>query len=445
MMSKSQRRFARDAGILALGAMFTFPAVAIDTAPTWNAPELVDNVPNYFLNFDLYEGQDRYLAFDNYGEPGIAYSEVGGLKYARRTPGLGWAFNTTPDNVDPDGYNAIAQPALAFDLAEEPHLSYAGNNLADNHRVSLVSFDSGLPDWVHQNLWGGGGAQSLEKMSTAVAINQFNRAAVVFQPISLAMRFMEDQDGSGTLVVTGTLDNALNDALDISLAFDHLARPMVAAGLEDGELRLWVRDLGSPGFLSVSIAFDAEHPSLAIDPDTGFPAIAWHNSLENDLEYAEWDGDQWVYTTIDSTNFTGLYPSLAFDPGDGRPAIAYQDISEGDLKLAWHDGQGWNIQTVVDQTIKVPTGYNPSLAFNEFGDGLPAIAYFDIAQDLHYVADPLPATGDLDSDGVVGIIDFLSLLTAWGNCSVCANCPADLNDDCDVNVVDMLILLENWS
>ncbi len=53
MMSKSQRLVARDAGILALGVMFTFPAVAINTAPTWNAPEFVDHVNNYLLNFEL--------------------------------------------------------------------------------------------------------------------------------------------------------------------------------------------------------------------------------------------------------------------------------------------------------------------------------------------------------------------------------------------------------
>jgi len=62
---------------------------------------------------------------------------VGGLKYARRSPGLGWSVNTTPDDTDPDGiYTVIAQPALAFDLAEEPHLSYAGNNQANDYRVS---------------------------------------------------------------------------------------------------------------------------------------------------------------------------------------------------------------------------------------------------------------------------------------------------------------------
>lgn len=165
---------------------------------------------------------------------------------------------------------------------------------------------------------------------------------MVFQSVSLAMVFMEDQDGSGTLVQTAQMGSPLNDALDISLAFDHLARPMVAAGLEDGELRFYFRDFGVPGFLTLLIVVDAEHPSLASNPETGFPAIAWHDSLDSDLEYAEWDGD-------------------------------------------------------------------------------------------------------LDGDGVVGIIDFLTLLGAWGDCSVCANCPADLNDDCVVNVLDMLILLGNWS
>ncbi|MHC4219916.1 MAG: hypothetical protein ACYSU7_15850, partial [Planctomycetota bacterium] len=51
---------------------------------------------------------------------------------------------------------------------------------------------------------------------------------------------------------------------------------------------------------------------------------------------------------------------------------------------------------------------------------------------------------DLDGDGVVGVLDFLALLAAWGPCDDCGNCPADLDGDCQVGVNDFLILLANW-
>ena len=51
---------------------------------------------------------------------------------------------------------------------------------------------------------------------------------------------------------------------------------------------------------------------------------------------------------------------------------------------------------------------------------------------------------DLNGDGIVGITDFLSLLSAWGLCSDCGTCPADFDGDCSVGIQDMLILLGNW-
>ena len=50
------------------------------------------------------------------------------------------------------------------------------------------------------------------------------------------------------------------------------------------------------------------------------------------------------------------------------------------------------------------------------------------------------AVADLDGDCHVGIIDLLILLSEWGQ----ADSSADLNDDGIVNVFDLLIVLANW-
>ncbi len=58
---------------------------------------------------------------------------------------------------------------------------------------------------------------------------------------------------------------------------------------------------------------------------------------------------------------------------------------------------------------------------------------------------PEPVDGDIDGDGVVGIVDFTMLLGAWGSCNECAACPADFDGDCGVGVEDFLFLLGHWS
>lgn len=62
------------------------------------------------------------------------------------------------------------------------------------------------------------------------------------------------------------------------------------------------------------------------------------------------------------------------------------------------------------------------------------------------VPDECEALGDLNGDGVVGIVDFLMLLAAWGPCpDPCPpSCSADLDGDCGVGITDFLILLGNW-
>ena len=65
------------------------------------------------------------------------------------------------------------------------------------------------------------------------------------------------------------------------------------------------------------------------------------------------------------------------------------------------------------------------------------------AYEFSGTAAPNPTyLGDLDIDGVVGIVDFLVLLANWGPADTCA--IADLDFDGDVGITDFLILLGNW-
>ncbi len=55
------------------------------------------------------------------------------------------------------------------------------------------------------------------------------------------------------------------------------------------------------------------------------------------------------------------------------------------------------------------------------------------------------ALGDLTGDGVVGGADLGILLSEWGPCDDCGDCPADLTGDCEVGGADLGVLLSNWT
>ncbi len=59
--------------------------------------------------------------------------------------------------------------------------------------------------------------------------------------------------------------------------------------------------------------------------------------------------------------------------------------------------------------------------------------------DLHFGPPDCPA--DLDRDGTVGILDLLLLLSAWGTDP---GGPPDFDNDGYVGILDLLTLLANW-
>jgi len=77
---------------------------------------------------------------------------------------------------------------------------------------------------------------------------------------------------------------------------------------------------------------------------------------------------------------------------------------------------------------------------------LPPNVVWHVGYNVDSVELLVTTIGDLDGDGVVGIIDFLALLGAWGPCPAPpVPCPADLDGDGMVGIVDMLLLLSLWS
>ena len=49
----------------------------------------------------------------------------------------------------------------------------------------------------------------------------------------------------------------------------------------------------------------------------------------------------------------------------------------------------------------------------------------------------------MNGDGVVGVVDLVTLLSEWGPCETDC-CLSDLDMDGDVGALDLLLLLANW-
>ena len=359
------------------------PAAAITTAPSWLPRE---TVASGIGSITFHHGQDRILAYDHHGNPGIAFFDQAGgldLRFARRLPGLGWVHSA----IDTGG-TVGAFPSLAFDRYERPAISYWDDT---NNDLKYARFDG--TSWIVETA-----VDNLDSVGrdTSLAFDNLGQAAIAYRDSSnTSLKYVRDTDGDGSLLdeTPVTVVNDFNEGLYSSLVFDPLNRPMIThTDSSNSDLRFSMEE---PGIGWVTTTVDSAvstgfYPSIDIDPDTGFPAIAYSNGTLSDLFFAEWNGSSWDLTTVDSAVLTGVYPSLSFDPADGNPAIAYFDFNNSTLRLAWHDGVSWQTQTV-DAVGNV--GWTPSLAFNDFGNGFPSIAYFEEAgtfDNLYFIEDPLP-------------------------------------------------------
>ena len=104
-------------------------------------------------------------------------------------------------------------------------------------------------------------------------------------------------------------------------------------------------------------------------------------------------------------------------------------------------GHNWAIVRLTDTDLDG----NPRFAADKFdfdpGCGIPVVVDMG-AYELQ--GDPFPVVfGDLDGDGIVGIVDFLALLADWGACAE-ACCLADLDIDGSVGNFDLFLLLGKW-
>ena len=361
---------------------------AITVLPAWKTPELIFEQPGWSGRMT---GQDRFLDYDHFGVPGVAVPV--------RPGGAGSAIWMKPPSGDWNigiANGAFASHAsIVFDRSERPIEASIATG-APNLRVSRAEVLGFSTEVVAPG--------NTATLYTSPAVDPLGRLAVAYGDQFDQVQVVYDLDGNDAFDDDGGMPFVLSIGAQTSrpsLAFDPQARPMVA--YVNGFTGSVEVDIFQPGVGFGSDATpDADLPavdfvSLAVNPMTGLPAVAYNDRDNNRLKYAWFDGDDWnaeiVHTQPSGNDASDMSVSLAFDPADGLPAIAFTGDTSNNrnvLRFAWFDGNQWNVQTVDDRAnIAVEA---VSLAFNEdfgtgFGDGLAGIAYLN-GEQVHYVMDP---------------------------------------------------------
>ncbi|MCH8345283.1 MAG: hypothetical protein IH983_15035 [Planctomycetes bacterium] len=193
-----------------------------------------------------------------------------------------------------------------------------------------------------------------------------------------------------------------------------------------------------------------------------------------------YDGVDWIEeqkitaSDADPLDWFGLSVSISRDGQTaviGAPDDEVQGFESGSAYVFRHTEQGWEEvikllasdggpsdifggSVSVSEDFALIHGAGKGYVFagiqgldcNENGDPDACDIFDGTSDDQNGNGIPDTCDADLNGDGVVGILDLLMLLAAWGPCDEpCPPaCAGDLNGNCTVNVLDLLILLANW-
>ena len=147
--------------------------------------------------------------------------------------------------------------------------------------------------------------------------------------------------------------------------------------------------------------------------------------------------------TITYTNVQGKWPGTGNIDADPL----FVDSGNGDFRRqtsspAIDAGHNWAIAGLTDTDLDGSPRFAADRIDFDPGCGIPVVVDMGAYE---FQGDPFPVKfGDIDGDGIVGIVDFLGLLAVWGRCPTDC-CLADLDIDGNIGIVDFLLLLGNWT
>ncbi|MDP6601199.1 MAG: hypothetical protein QGH76_02750 [Phycisphaerales bacterium] len=162
------------------------------------------------------------------------------------------------------------------------------------------------------------------------------------------------------------------------------------------------------------------------------------------------DGDEWFAV---GSGADGLWPTIGYldsSPYDAIPGVDMTMFTRPvDPRLALADMLGQTHDAILD----VYRGSGGGVGVDIASSGLASVSFirlsgngdasFSVEIDAVVDAEPRLA-GDVDVDGDVDVEDLLAVIAGFGPLPVGAP-PADFNGDWAVDVIDLLIVIANWS
>jgi hypothetical protein len=268
-------------------------------------------------------------------------------------------------------------PWVAWVRAGTDDLWWAGWNGASWDKTQVAGVGSSAGCYLN----GAGPAAGFDPIAAKPGIASWCHATGGAGPAILWTRpdgsgWATDPAGSGP----APTDCSQRDLTNVALAFDPATGdPELGYGSDTGEVHWLHRAGGSWVDDLVAVVPQGCNPNgpgvtIAINPTSGGPAMAWVTGFFGDLMYAEFDpaAEAWSTPKRVSGKAFGT-PSLAFSPS-GVPWIAFPkgSLSQGHLQVAYRPGASWTQESV--DSASVLTGLSPSLAFR---GSAPRIASYD--------------------------------------------------------------------
>jgi hypothetical protein len=327
--------------------------------------------------FGIYVG----IAVDESDTPHIAY------KF--------YFFDTTLDEIRSrlDYIKLSAGQPPSVDTLEEGPETYW---ISDSQLVGIAVDHDGIAHIAHKLSTGSlpETIQHIQKSTTSTQKGVIQQTENVMGVISLAIDstgavhscyslsgkliYASNQTGAWVSVDASTLvPGAAGSACDIAVDSNDKIHISFTEAVSDDLMYLsnqsgsWAMDVLDASTTNVSAAY---RTSIAVDAEGTVHIAYYHDTAEDDLEYATNASGNWVTSKIDSQGNVGHSAALALDH-DGFVHITYQDFTDNKLqKYATNRSGTWEIGAlsaagVGDASIAVDSLDNVHIVFTD-ADGL---------------------------------------------------------------------------
>lgn len=374
---------------MASAAFIATPVLAVNGTPSWFESRVGTAAGGYIVS-------SPSLAFDHYGTPSVAWSQVfngSGTNTVHRSQLTGLGLWTTQNVATGTDIGLIT--SLAFDRAERPTVAWINNG-----GTLAASFNGGTAQSFGVNA-------ATTTPSLDISYDLAGNLRGAYGRTTPGNFFDISYTGGSFSTADMTTIPGIASIIDTSMATDDRGLRQIAARANltgGGQAIVIASEPSTSGPWASGQLATADFVlgvDVAMDPTDGRTALAYttFNSATSTskLFYAKFNGFS-IQTTeiLSNVNFKYEDVSLAFDQTDGRPAIAYERrviaTSAQELHFTYLNASSMWQDSLVDAMISMdaPGGRlrRPSLAFDDYGTSWPAISYVDSDGGLNVAFDP---------------------------------------------------------